>query len=142
MWSGALDWVMGSDESASAATKKRQKVERYPAKLTAVTMTDIANLSSQGTRVVGTRAAPRLRTRGPEALRCSLPGTFVAGDGSVAMLHQSTTPHAHYRCKYGVEGGINMDRGGFGLAPEGTTYACVFDGVSAGGVINAYAAQA
>lgn len=37
---------------------------------------------------------------------------------------------------------INMDRGGFGQCLDGTNCAAIFDGVSAGGKINLFAAQA
>ena len=73
-------------------------------------------------------------------------GIFTARDGSVAMVHESTTPRSYYRASYdnlpAHDSFINMDRGGFGRAPEGTTFGCVFDGVSSGGPINAFAAQA
>eukprot|EP01051_Picozoa_sp_SAG22_P029320 SAG22_NODE_10807_length_515_cov_0.745192_1_plen_87_part_10 len=41
-------------------------------------------------------------------------GMLESADGSAAMLHCSSTPEAYYRAKYGVGGGINMDRGGIG----------------------------
>lgn len=66
----------------------------------------------------------------------------VSPDGSAAMAHESTSPPNYYRAKYGVVGGINMDRGGFGRHADGTNFAAVFDGVTAGGKRNAYAAQA
>ena len=69
-------------------------------------------------------------------------GTTVSADGTVAMVHISTTPPNYYRSKYGISGGINMDRGGFGHHADGTNIAVVFDGVSTGGKRNAYAAQA
>jgi serine/threonine protein phosphatase PrpC len=69
-------------------------------------------------------------------------GTIVSADGTVAMVHASTTPPNYYRSKYDISGGINMDRGGFGRHADGTNVAVVFDGVSAGGKRNAYAAQA
>jgi serine/threonine protein phosphatase PrpC len=69
-------------------------------------------------------------------------GTVVSSDGTVAMVHESTTPPNYYRSKYALSGGINMDRGGFGRHADGTNVAVVFDGVSAGGKRNAYAAQA
>ena len=57
---------------------------------------------------------------------------------------RADSPPAYYEFKYGAEAasGINMDRGGFGHSKDGTNYGCVFDGVTAGGAINAHAAQA
>ena len=61
---------------------------------------------------------------------------------SAAMLHISTVPQTYFQSKYKTNYLINMDRGGFGYSPEGAAFGCVFDGVSAGGAVNAYAAQA
>lgn len=61
---------------------------------------------------------------------------------SCAMVHESSSPPMFYKAMYNHDGIINMDRGGFGHFATGTNYGCVYDGVTAGGVINAYAAQA
>eukprot|EP00045_Choanoeca_perplexa_P016975 m.236559 g.236559 ORF g.236559 m.236559 type:complete len:407 (-) comp17414_c0_seq3:2731-3951(-) len=70
---------------------------------------------------------------------------LIQGDTPTAsMLHISTSPNSYYQHKYGAHaaGGINMDRGGFGHALDGTNFGAVFDGVTAGGAVNAHAAQA
>eukprot|EP00042_Codosiga_hollandica_P027387 m.136181 g.136181 ORF g.136181 m.136181 type:complete len:390 (-) comp52469_c0_seq1:259-1428(-) len=69
-------------------------------------------------------------------------GLVAARDGSAAMMHESSTPSLYYKFRYGSEFGLNMDRGGFGQSSNTTNFACVFDGVSCGGAINLYAAQA
>ena len=69
-------------------------------------------------------------------------GMHVSRDSSVAMSHASTSPPNYYRSKYGIDGGINMDRGGFGRHIDGTNFGCIYDGVTSGGKRNAYAAQA
>eukprot|EP00037_Helgoeca_nana_P012830 m.117141 g.117141 ORF g.117141 m.117141 type:complete len:531 (+) comp21676_c0_seq1:283-1875(+) len=62
-------------------------------------------------------------------------------DGSAALDHRSYSPPNFYKACYRQEP-INMDRGCFGHCSNGTNFGCVFDGVTAGGKINAYAAQA
>ncbi|EDQ91044.1 uncharacterized protein MONBRDRAFT_31709, partial [Monosiga brevicollis MX1] len=73
-------------------------------------------------------------------------GEIYHADGSneAVMHHLSTSPPKYYEFQYGPEfrRGINMDRGGYGIAKDGTMFGCVFDGVTAGGKVNAYAAQA
>jgi exfoliative toxin A/B len=69
-------------------------------------------------------------------------GLFESDDRSVALLHESTAPPNYFRSKYGSRQVLNMDRGGFGQSDWGTNFGCVFDGVSTGGKINVYAAQA
>lgn len=69
-------------------------------------------------------------------------GLFVSDDGSAAMSHASTSPRNFYKACYNSDDVINMDRGSFGHTRNGTNFGCVFDGVTAGGKINAYAAQA
>eukprot|EP00656_Telonema_subtile_P016456 TRINITY_DN18696_c0_g1_i2.p1 TRINITY_DN18696_c0_g1~~TRINITY_DN18696_c0_g1_i2.p1 ORF type:complete len:446 (+),score=87.65 TRINITY_DN18696_c0_g1_i2:242-1579(+) len=69
-------------------------------------------------------------------------GLRVANDGTAAFAHFSTVCPEYYMSRYGSPTGINMDRGGFGQsASSGRNYAAIFDGVSAGGAVNAYAAQ-
>jgi serine/threonine protein phosphatase PrpC len=72
-------------------------------------------------------------------------GVTVSDDANMVMRHNSNVPHSYYKWKYQVEGGMNMDRGGFGCVTRRGVphkmYACAFDGVSHGGKINAYAAQ-
>ena len=74
-------------------------------------------------------------------------GIFRSRDEICSMQHKSTVPKSYYQWKYGIEGGMNMDRGGFGSIKrkKGNTpssiFACAFDGVSHGGKINAYASQ-
>jgi serine/threonine protein phosphatase PrpC len=63
-------------------------------------------------------------------------------DRSIAWIHATTVPAEYYEASYNIKGGCNMDRGGCGQTQAGYNFACVFDGVSAGGKINAYAAQA
>jgi hypothetical protein len=58
-----------------------------------------------------------------------------------AWMHATTVPAEYYEAHYSITGGCNMDRGGYGQTKDGVNFACVFDGVSAGGKINAYAAQ-
>lgn len=69
-------------------------------------------------------------------------GLLESTDHSCAMMHESSSPPNFYAATYGHPTVINMDRGGFGHFRGGTNYACVFDGVTSGGKINAYAAQA
>lgn len=71
-------------------------------------------------------------------------GSLLATDESCAIVHESSSPPNYYRARYGTPEGevINMDRGGFGHHPDQCNYACVYDGVTSGGKINAYAAQA
>eukprot|EP00040_Diaphanoeca_grandis_P022053 m.117990 g.117990 ORF g.117990 m.117990 type:complete len:462 (-) comp28624_c0_seq1:355-1740(-) len=92
----------------------------------------------------------------PQPLRPSIPGTrtsiaqlhsqgtMVSADGSCALVHESSSPPNYYRARYNTPEGevINMDRGGFGHHNDRVNYGCVFDGVTSGGKINAYAAQA
>ena len=61
---------------------------------------------------------------------------------AVAMMHASTAPPAYYKTQYGVDDGMNMDRGAFSRCADGSVAACIFDGVTLGGRINAHAAQA
>lgn len=68
-------------------------------------------------------------------------GVREAKDKSAAFIHATTSPPTYYLCSYGISS-INMDRGGIGHARNGTNFACIFDGVTSGGKINAYAAQA
>eukprot|EP00047_Mylnosiga_fluctuans_P005984 m.244048 g.244048 ORF g.244048 m.244048 type:complete len:384 (-) comp14376_c0_seq1:352-1503(-) len=68
-------------------------------------------------------------------------GSRTSKDASAAFLHASTSPPNYYLYMYGLKS-INMDRGGFGHARNGTNFGCIFDGVTSGGKINAYAAQA
>jgi hypothetical protein len=76
-------------------------------------------------------------------------GIFLSSDESLFMQHKSTVPDNYYKWKYAVQGGMNMDRGGFGIIKRkdsissfpSSIFACAFDGVSHGGKINAYAAQ-
>jgi serine/threonine protein phosphatase PrpC len=63
-------------------------------------------------------------------------------DGSISWMHSTTVPAEFYEASYNIKGGCNMDRGGCGQTRNGQNFACVFDGVSAGGKVNAYAAQA
>eukprot|EP00041_Stephanoeca_diplocostata_P025387 m.662151 g.662151 ORF g.662151 m.662151 type:complete len:522 (+) comp22738_c0_seq22:564-2129(+) len=69
-------------------------------------------------------------------------GMFVSDDGSAALSHASTSPKNFYKACYNSDDVINMDRGSFGHTRNGTNFGSVFDGVTAGGKINAYAAQA
>eukprot|EP00048_Salpingoeca_helianthica_P003412 m.67139 g.67139 ORF g.67139 m.67139 type:complete len:377 (-) comp12691_c0_seq2:40-1170(-) len=68
-------------------------------------------------------------------------GVRESKDKSAAFVHGSTSPPTYYLCSYGISS-INMDRGGIGHGKNGTNFACIFDGVTSGGKINAYAAQA
>ncbi len=65
----------------------------------------------------------------------------MAADQTATFVHGSTSPTNYYKFMYNIEDGLNMDRGGFGQGPDGTNFGCVFDGVTAGGKLNAYAAQ-
>lgn len=74
-------------------------------------------------------------------------------------LNSICSPTNYYRALYGIDDGLNMDRGGFAqlkfgcylifmfghiavlLRRDGTNCACVFDGVTSGGIVNLYAAQ-
>jgi serine/threonine protein phosphatase PrpC len=69
-------------------------------------------------------------------------GLIESSDSSVALLHESTAPPNYFRSKYNSRQVLNMDRGGYGQSNCGTNFGCVFDGVSTGGKINVYAAQA
>eukprot|EP00038_Savillea_parva_P003311 m.123980 g.123980 ORF g.123980 m.123980 type:complete len:563 (+) comp11139_c3_seq1:529-2217(+) len=66
---------------------------------------------------------------------------LISADGSCALDHRSYSPANFYPACYQHEP-INMDRGSFGHCSNKTNFGCVFDGVTAGGKINAYAAQA
>eukprot|EP00039_Didymoeca_costata_P005134 m.78762 g.78762 ORF g.78762 m.78762 type:complete len:391 (+) comp12688_c0_seq2:387-1559(+) len=72
-------------------------------------------------------------------------GLLVSKDNTCALYHGSTTPPNFYRAKGWITGNdsdINMDRGGFGRRKDGTNCGSIFDGVTAGGRLNLYAAQA
>jgi serine/threonine protein phosphatase PrpC len=69
-------------------------------------------------------------------------GLIESSESSVALLHESTAPPNYFRSKYNSRQVLNMDRGGYGQSNCGTNFGCVFDGVSTGGKINVYAAQA
>jgi len=66
---------------------------------------------------------------------------LTSDDESISMIHESTVCEEYYLSRYGIAGGLNMDRGGYGQRQNGSNYACIFDGVSAGGQVNAHAAQ-
>lgn len=68
-------------------------------------------------------------------------GVHVSRDGTLASAHVSTVPDNYYLARNGIKGGVNMDRGGFAVMHDGARVACVYDGVSSGGLINLYAAQ-
>ncbi|EGD81752.1 hypothetical protein PTSG_02464 [Salpingoeca rosetta] len=67
---------------------------------------------------------------------------LMIGQNGAALYHGTTSPPKYYDFLYKLPTGINMDRGGFGHARDGTNFGAVFDGVTAGGRVNAYAAQA
>lgn len=101
--------------------------------------TTVANIVD-GELSVDAWGLPSLTTT--DASVVSSQGLLVSRDGSASFSHCSTSPPNYYDCIYSVPEGMNMDRGGFGHASAGTNFGVVFDGVTAGGAINVYAAQA
>eukprot|EP00730_Choanoeca_flexa_P002209 TRINITY_DN10952_c0_g1_i3.p1 TRINITY_DN10952_c0_g1~~TRINITY_DN10952_c0_g1_i3.p1 ORF type:complete len:409 (+),score=56.98 TRINITY_DN10952_c0_g1_i3:117-1343(+) len=119
-----MDWlrslITGRDDESSERDQAfpTASTKKLPAGIPPIVLTRADDLASQG---------------------------FLRGATDTAsLLHISTSPKSYFVSKYGSSAseGINMDRGGFGSAPDGTHVAVVYDGVSAGGAVNAHAAQA
>eukprot|EP00039_Didymoeca_costata_P007342 m.98758 g.98758 ORF g.98758 m.98758 type:complete len:429 (-) comp13646_c0_seq5:122-1408(-) len=73
--------------------------------------------------------------------KASSHGLATSKHGACSLMHISTVPEQYYIARHWEEK-LNMDRGGFGSTNYGTNYGFVFDGITAGGKINLYAAQA